>query len=232
MKRDRDPDDAPPPEEPTAKRANQEQEDDAEYAAVRAKYPSLSASSWSFFKTHVLVRPADWSQPHEWGFKDERLDVLSKEQRVGSVWHYFGNHGCFIGGEPPSETYEGSRLVDDATTPFERLYYVYRGTKECPLVVCRLREDVLMAGPIAEHKQKRVFDAMELLDWTRGMGDEVFLYSRHKEDDTRTCECPAHSLWAKLCANGLALTALAPPTDETRARYHRVRRAAGYDVEE
>lgn len=185
MKRDRDEDDANETSnaQPATKRVKEEDGGGAEYAAVRAKYPSVSASSWSFFKTHVLTRPADWSQPHEWGFKDERLDVLTKEQLIASVWHYFGNHGCFIGGEPPSEVHEGSRMVDDATTPFARLYYVYRGTKECPLIAHRLRADVLKAGPVAEHKQKRVFDAMEVLDWSPAGADALCLHSLHKEDD-------------------------------------------------
>ncbi len=185
MKRDR-PEDDDSEQAATAKRAKQE---DADYATVQAKHPSLRLADWRVFKQCVLARPDDWTRPAEWGFKDERLDVLTKEELVGNVWHYFGNHGVFIGGEPATELYHGSRMVEDATTPFERMYYVYRGTKECPLVAVRLRADVYKAGPIAEHKQKRVFDAMEILHWTKRSTDGLHLYALHKEEDIPEALC-------------------------------------------
>jgi len=149
-----------------------------EPASKRPRWPGVNVA---WFERHVLANPPDWTQPKEWGFKDMRLGVLTRDECIHAVWDYFGDHGCFIGGAPMTDGYAAQAMIAPDTTPFERLYFFNRGALLAPVLAHRLRPDVIKAGPIAEHKQKRVFDSMELLDWDTE-GDDLCLHDlRHEE---------------------------------------------------
>jgi hypothetical protein len=166
-------------EAPLAKqpRIEEEKKEEAAKETSPAIAPSqvidgLDPRQEKYFRENVLVWTGD--DVEELGFKDLRLNVLKQEKIQETVWDYYGNHGCFIGGAPMTKGYVAGGMVAEATTPFDRLYYVYRGTAMPPLLAYRLRADVLKRGPCYDGKGSRVFDTMEMLDWNC-QGEKVCL---------------------------------------------------------
>lgn len=70
---------------------------------------------------------------------------------TSQVWDWFGDHGCFIGGMPMTDTYTANLIINPLTTPFDRLYI----NPEKRKVALRLRKGAIKDG--------RLFDEMEII---------------------------------------------------------------------
>ena len=137
----------------------------------------MDADKIKSFQSHVVEVKAD---PSDLGFKDLRLGIGPASCDQEEIWNWFGNHGCYIGGTPMAKGYVSSGLVAEATTPFECLYYVYRGTRLPPLLAHRLRRDVRKHGPCYDGKNSRVWDPMECLSWEGDANAVTIHLLRHK----------------------------------------------------
>lgn len=134
-----------------------------------------------------IVQPT--YEPDDLGFKDLRLGLLPVDRLQSIVWNWLGNHGCFIGKEPLGEGYASAGLTAAETTPFECLYYVYRGPARPPILAHRLRPDVIKRGPCYDGKQSRVYDPMECLSWDTEAPDvTIYTMTRSKSPPERTMD--------------------------------------------
>jgi len=74
------------------------------------------------------------------GFSKLRdMNTVDLEVVTKNLWNWFGNHGCFIGGIPFTETYTSAGLIDPDLTPFEKLYFVHQGRFATPLIAVRMK---------------------------------------------------------------------------------------------
>ena len=76
-------------------------------------------------------------------FKLRSIDLKKIDESRGtiikSIWNWFGNHGCFIGGIPFTKSYTPAGLTDPILTPFERLYFIHQGKDKAPLIAVRMK---------------------------------------------------------------------------------------------
>ncbi len=133
----------------------------------------MDATKEAFFLEHVLDQNADGVR--RWGFKDIRLGVLTDEEVREQAWDYFGSHGCWIGAAPMTDDYRYQSMTDPARTPFERLYYVFRGPSKMPILAYRL---------IGSRKDRRLrlHDPMECFDSQTPAGHLTIMQLFHEDE--------------------------------------------------